>query len=151
LSGFLQMEQSPNTLTVRPDSSVTIAYRQKVMRLEAEMRKMKQIEIPIVHYFSNGMYIREMHVPAGVTLTGKIHRTEHLCVLSKGEVSVANEHGIKTYKAPYTIASPSGVKRAVYAHEDAVWANLHRTDETDLDKLEAMLIAPTFEDLTWPG
>ena len=121
------------------------------MRLEAEMRKLPQIEIPIVHYFSKGMYIREMHVPAGVTLTGKIHRTEHLCVLSKGEVSVANEHGVKTYRAPYTIASPSGVKRAVYAHEDAVWANLHRTDETDLDKLEAMLIAPTFEDLTWPG
>ena len=145
------MEQSPNTLTVRPDSAVTTAYRQKVMRMEAEMRKMKQIDIPIVHYFSNGMYIREMHVPAGVTLTGKIHRTEHLCVLSKGEVSVANEHGVKRYRAPYTISSPSGVKRAVYAHEDAVWANLHRTDETDLNKLEAMLIAPTFEDLTCPG
>jgi hypothetical protein len=138
-------------LIPKVDGQLTTVYRQKVMRLEAEMRKLPQIEIPIVHYFSNGMYIREMHVPAGVTLTGKIHRTEHLCVLSKGEVSVANEHGIKTYKAPYTIASPSGVKRAVYAHEDAVWANLHRTDETDLDKLEAMLIAPTFEDLTWPG
>jgi hypothetical protein len=128
-------------------SALAIAYRSKVLALEAAMRQMPQVDIEIKHYFGAGMYIREMHVPAGVTLTGKIHRTEHVCVLSRGEVSVASPEGTRRIKAPAMVHSMPGAKRAIHAHADAVWANLHRTNVTDLDELEAQLIAPGFEHL----
>jgi len=135
------------TIAIRTGGAVVRAMRAKVLALEAEMRKLPQTHVPITHIFCRGLYIRQMNVPAGVTLTGKIHRTEHLCVLARGEVSVADGRSVRRLKAPYIVHSLPGAKRAIHAHTDAVWANLHRTNETDLAKLEADLIAPSFEDL----
>ncbi len=135
------------TALVTRSSDVQRHTRAKVMALEAALRTLPQVELKIVHYFCKGLYIREMHAPADVTLTGKIHRTEHLCVLSQGDVSVSTGVGVRRLRAPYILQSPPGEKRAIYVHQDAIWANLHRTDETDLEKIELELIAPTFEDL----
>jgi hypothetical protein len=46
-----------------------------------------------------------------------------------------------------TFISAPGTKRVVYAVEDTVWTTVHVSNETDLDKLETQLIAPTFEAL----
>lgn len=128
-------------------TAVLIAARLKVLALEDEMRKMPQVDIPIKHYFGSGIYMREMEVPAGVTLTGKIHRTDHICVLAKGRVTVYVDGIPKEYSAPCIIPSRRGAKRAIYVHEDAKWTNIHRTDEKNLAKIEEILLAPTFEDL----
>lgn len=135
------------TLVLHAGNAVTKAIRFKVLALEAVMREMPQAHVPIRHGFAKGLYIRIADIPKGVTLTGKIHRTEHVCVLSKGEVSVATQSGVRRLKAPCMVLSPPGEKRAIYAHEPSVWANLHRTNETDLERIEAQLIAPSFEDL----
>ena len=78
--------------------------REKVMYLESEMKKMPQIEIAIKHYFSEGVYAREMFVPKGVMLTGKIHKYEQLNILSKGEVSVLVDNDVIRVKAPLYIS-----------------------------------------------
>ena len=44
------------------------------------------------------------------------------------------------------MSSLPGTKRAVYAHPDVVWTTIHLTNETDLDKIEAEVIAPTYQD-----
>lgn len=119
-----------------------LAMRGKVMALEAHLRRMTQVDIRLVHYFAPGLYIREMHVPAGVTITGRIHRTEHVCVLSKGTVSVTIDGNVKTLDAPYIVHAMPGSKRALHAHTDYVWANLHRTRETDMNKIEHELLVP---------
>ncbi len=127
--------------------AMTTVMRQKVMALEDAMRKMPQALVPIRHAFAKGLYIRIADIPEGVTLTGKIHRTEHLCLLVRGDVSLADGQKVRRLTGPYIVHSLPGVKRAIHAHTDAVWANLHRTNETDLAKIEAALIAPSFEDL----
>mgnify|MGYP001137426427 CR=1 FL=1 len=38
------------------------------------------------------------------------------------------------------VISPPGTKRAVYVLEDDVLITIHATDETDVDKLEEMLV-----------
>lgn len=38
--------------------------------------------------------------------------------------------------------SAPGTERAVYSHEDSLCVTVHRTDERDLDKIEADLIEP---------
>jgi hypothetical protein len=54
--------------------------------------------------------------------------------------------GDRELTGPLTMVSPPGTKRAVYAVTDAVWTTIHLTNETDLEKIEGEVIAPTFED-----
>lgn len=125
--------------------------RDKIEQLEQAMFQMPehQIEIEPKHYFAKGVYAREILIPKGTTLTGKIHRTEHLNIISKGDISVLTEHGMRRIQAPYTMVSLPGTKRVGYAHEDTVWTTIHGTEEKDLDKLEEELIAPSHAALTF--
>jgi hypothetical protein len=121
--------------------------REKIDHLEAEMMKLPQLEIPPVHYFAKGLYAREIFIPAGTLLTGKIHKTEHLNIVSKGDISVVTESGIKRIVAPLTMVSQPGTKRVGYAHADTVWTTIHPniSNERDLDKLEEELIALSYD------
>lgn len=131
------------------DSTPAPDIRAKILELEATMLQMTDhlIDLPLRHIFTKGMYAREITIPAGVTLTGKIHRTDHINVLSKGDITVWTEEGMKRIQAPYTFVAKAGTKRVGYAHTEVVWTTFHATEETDLDKLEAELIAPSFEAL----
>lgn len=102
-------------------------------------------EFPVTHHFAPGLYAREIFIPAGHVIIGKIHRHSHVNTISKGSVIVATEFGTKELKAPMTFVSQPGTKRAVYAYEDTVWTTYHPTEEVDLEKIEAYVIAPTFE------
>ena len=101
----------------------------------------------IVHHFAPGVYAREMWLPKDCLITGKIHLTEHLNILSQGRVSVSNAGASIDMTAPYTFVSPVGTKRAIYAHEDSTWTTIHATDLTDPDEIEAEIIADSFEEL----
>ena len=117
--------------------------RSKVRQAEALMFKEPQVEIPVKHYFSQGVYAREITIPAGTVLTGKIHKYEQLNILSKGDISVLTEDGVKRVQAPFTVVSPPGTKRIAYAHEECVWTTIHGTEERDLEKIEVQFIAQT--------
>jgi RimJ/RimL family protein N-acetyltransferase len=117
----------------------------KILRLEAEMRKLPQMPVEPVHYFTHGIYAREITIPKGMLLTGKMHATAHMSTISKGDISVLTEEGVKRIHAPATIVSKPGIKRVGYAHEETVWTTYHGTHETDLDKLERELIIPVCE------
>ena len=115
--------------------------KSKIFAAEAYMREMPQVDIPIKNYFSQGVYAREITIPAGVILTGEIHKFRQLNILSKGCISVSTEEGIITIEAPYTIISPAGVKRIAYTHSECVWTTIHGTDETDIDIIRSKFIA----------
>ena len=131
------------------EGATPLELRSKIEQLEQVMFAMKEhhVNIEPVHYFAPGLYCREITIPKGTTLTGKIHRTIHINIISKGDISVMTDHGIQRIKAPCTIISKPGTKRVGYAHEDTVWTTIHATDETDLEKLEEQLIAPSHEAL----
>jgi len=126
------------------NKAVIASTRKKMAELEAIMFDMEQVDIEPVHHFSSGIYAREIKIPAGVTLTGKIHRTEHLNILAKGKITVVTDEGQKTIEAPYVMTCPPNTKRAGYAHTDCVWITIHGTDEKDIDKLEAELITTDY-------
>lgn len=123
-----------------------LSSRDRVNIIEDEMRKHEQVDCPVTHYFSQGIYAREIFIPKGTLLTGKIHKFAQLNIMSKGDLSVLTEDGVKRVQAPFTIVSPPGTKRIAYAHEDTVWTTIHGTDETDLAKLEDHYIAQNDQD-----
>ncbi len=116
----------------------------QIERLENLIRQGETIDLPPRHYFSDGIYAREITIPAGTVLTGKMHRTEHINVVSKGKITVWTEDGMKTISAPFTFISSPGTKRAGYAHEDTIWTTFHSNpgNEQDLLRLEEALIIP---------
>lgn len=114
-------------------------------------------ECIVKHYFTPQdekfgcyTYAREMTIPEDTVIIGKIHRHQHLNIISQGRVNVFTEHGPKEYKAPCTFVSEKGTKRAVWASKDTIWTTIHTVsygNEKDLDKIEAEVIAPSYEDL----
>ncbi len=126
-------------------SNLAIQHNLMVDALEAGIRAdLSPVDIPKVDYFSKGVYAREITIPAGTVLTGKIHKFQNLNIMSKGDMSVLMEDGtVKRVQAPFTIVSPPGTRRAAFAHSETVWTTIHGTDETDVDKIEAEFIAQT--------
>lgn len=95
-------------------------------------------------------YAREMSIPKDTVIIGKLHRHRHLNIISQGSVKVVTEHGEMHYEAPCTFISEMGTKRAVHAKEGTIWTTIHNVSygtEDDLDKIEAEVIAPSYEDL----
>lgn len=121
--------------------------RDRMLLLEEAIRRdLPPVELPVKHHFSKGVYARELFIPKGTVLTGEIHKYTNLNIMSMGELSVLTEEGIKRVKAPFTIVSPPGTKRAAYAHEDTIWTTIHGTDETDVDVIKGLFIAHSYEE-----
>ena len=127
--------------------------RKEILRIEAKMMAMteSQLDLPVVNHFYPGVYARELTIPKGTLLTGKIHRFEHLCVISKGDISVLSEDGFKRIKAPFTFVSKPGVKRLAYVHDETIWTTFHANpdEERNEDILIERHTAPTYEALGW--
>lgn len=105
---------------------------------------------PIHEEYGCGTYARQIFMPKGTLVVGKIHRHAHLNFIMKGKVSVATEFGPKVFEAPCVFVSEVGLKRAVFIEEDTIWVTVHQTKftgEENLDKMEAELIAPDYGDM----
>lgn len=97
------------------------------------------IEFDVKHSFAPGMYIREMFIPKGGVIVGKIHRTECVNICPMGDIDIVSEAGDMRVTAPFTAVSAPGTQKIGFAHEDTIWVNIFRTDETDIEKLEAQI------------
>lgn len=115
--------------------------------LENAIAELPQVIFPLKHYFAHGLYAREMTIPQGGVLTGAVHKTEHLVVISKGVIKVFDGNETVTLSAPCTFVSQPGVKRAGYALEETVFTTFHATEERDLDKLVEELCYSTADEL----
>jgi len=127
--------------------------REKILEFQNELAKQPGAwegdseNCPLKHSFAPGVYVREIFIPKGICLVGKIHKHEHPNFLMSGEVLVVTEHeGRQHLKAPLSMISKAGTKRVVYALEDTVWITVHVTGETDLEKIEDFVIAKSFEE-----
>jgi len=99
----------------------------------------EQAELPLKHSFAPGVYSREMEIPAGTLLIGKIHKHRHHNFLMKGEIIVITEsEGMKLLQAPLMIVSDSGTQRIGYAITDTIWTTIHENSDNteDLDIIE---------------
>ncbi len=104
---------------------------------------------PLEHSFSDGIYVRQITIPKGMLIVGKIHKHEHPNFLLKGEVVVVTEEGgEENLSAPCSMISKAGTKRALYAKTELVWTTIHHnpTNTQDLEELEKIVIADSFED-----
>jgi hypothetical protein len=103
---------------------------------------------PLKHTFSNGIYARELTIPEGGLIVGKIHKTQHHNFLLKGEIIVLTEEGkVNLLQAPCTIVSEPGTQRVGYALTETVWTAVHLNESNtqDIELLEKENVVDNFE------
>ena len=111
--------------------------------LEVALSHMPRVELPVIHRFTKGMYIREIQIPAGTMLTSMTHKTEHPFVISEGAIKVTSDNeGSIIYEAPHTGVTQPNTRRALHALTDVVWTTFHITDETDVEKIAEQILEP---------
>lgn len=118
----------------------------EILRIEQEILKMPQVELPIKHYQIDGVYARSMFIPAGTILTGKIHNFESIAILAKGRIRITN--GTESYiiSEGHIMVDKPGVKRLGYAETDVIFITVHRTDNIEIEAIEKELVSATFEE-----
>ena len=103
---------------------------------------------PVTHAFADGLYIRTYTGIKGTLAVSKLHKTNHPFFVMKGDVSVydgGNE--VERIKAPYHGITKAGTQRILYFHEETIWITVHATEETDLEKIEDVVIAKSYAEL----
>jgi hypothetical protein len=99
------------------------------------------------HNFLRGVYVRTLRLKRGDVLTGKIHKFDCINIIAKGKIAVSDCNGEKAvYEAGDVFNSPAGTKRAGFAFEDTVFINVFSCNETDIDKIEAVLGCDSIDD-----
>ena len=136
-------------IEVMRERALQLGRREAILRLQdaiiSEGRDVGPASCPVKHHFAPGSYGREMTLPAGLVVVGKIHKHAHINVISKGRVQVFTEQeGVLELAAPYTFVSSPGTKRVVHVLEETVWTTVHVTDKTDLAEIEREVIATDF-------
>ena len=97
------------------------------------------VDCPLVHRFTNGMYIRQIFMPKGSLVTSKIHNTEHPFTVSLGAAAVSIDgNDWEHIVSPYTGITQPGTRRILYILEDCIWTTYHPVErmKSEFNNLE---------------
>ena len=78
-----------------------VATQDKIYEIQDLIKEMPQADVITRHHFSDGMYAREMVMPAGCIVVGALHKTKHLFSVVSGECEVSSVHEREKITAPY--------------------------------------------------
>jgi hypothetical protein len=133
---------------LKPEAAMEIlTHATSVKDMIDRLAPYPQIDPPVTHIFTPGLYTRQIFMPAGSLIISKIHKHRHPYVISKGRCSVFTyADGWVTLEAPHTGITEPGTQRVLLIHEDTIWTTFHVTDETDLERIEEHVIAKSMEE-----
>lgn len=89
------------------------------------LRTLPQVDLPVVNRFADGVYMRELVMPAGVFVVGKEHRTEHLNVMLTGRATLLIDGKRVEAVAPFVCKSKPATMKVAFVHEEVRWLTVH--------------------------
>ena len=96
-----------------------------IYRIEQYLLTLPQVEMPVDHQFAHGIYARSITIPAGVMLTGAVHKDECFFIVRTGRILLTTDDEPIEAKAGFMVASKAGSKRLGYALEDTTVTTFH--------------------------
>ena len=97
--------------------------------------------LSVSHHFSDGLYAKQIPIPKDTFVMQHKHEYSHLSILAKGRVLVKTDDDVEEIVAPACLNIAAGKYHSIMALEDSVWFCIHATEETDLDKIDDVLVA----------
>lgn len=139
---------SPLDIEVLESGAIVESNALEIDYYARELAKLAQTDAPVTHRFAPGVYLREISMQADSIVIGRVHKTRHFNVLLSGACLIAHADGsVQELRAPMTFVSEAGVQKVLYILEDMQWQTIHPTEETDLTKLDEMLVEPVPQDI----
>jgi hypothetical protein len=113
-------------------------------KIEYELSTLPVAEIPLTHIFTDGLYIRKAHAPAGSMFTTVHHNTEHPFILVSGTTEVISNEEAHSITGPFMGITKKGTRRLVYAVTDATYLTIHANPDnlTDPDEIIRRITIP---------
>ena len=135
-----------SVLSADPKSLEELPPRDRAFALEASIRAnigttLEPRKLPLRHFLANGVYVREISMPAGTVVVGWIHKHDHVAAMLTGDISIYDETGLQRMKGPTTFISKAGIKRAIYVHEDTIFTTVHGVGHCDPEQIERFKLA----------
>ena len=112
----------------------------KISELFQQKQGTFEVDLGVVHHFSDGLYSKEMLIPKGFAAGTHAHEYSHFSILAKGRVILKTDDWEKEFVAPACIEIKAGINHMIFALEDATWYCIHATNETDVNKIDEVLI-----------
>ena len=111
---------------------MTLAKRSMnaIAALEEFSREQPQVEIQTIERMIGAMYVREIIIPKGATITGRVYKRTYVDIMLSGDITVTDSNGTYRLEGFNCLEGTSGRKRAGYAHEETRWLTVH--DSVDL-------------------
>jgi hypothetical protein len=133
-----------SVLSTTPQALEALPPRERAFALENAIRAnigtgLEERTLPLRHWIANGVYVREIFMPAGTVVVGWIHKHEHVAIMQQGDISIYDETGLQRMKGPCTFISRTGVKRALYIHTDTLFTTIHSISHlpaADIERLK---------------
>ena len=91
-------------------------------------------ELPVAETVMDGIYVRELFMPAGFVVTGMIHKKPCINIMVTGSLEVLTETGEwAKLVAPVRFIGKAGTKKGVIVHEDSHFINIFNVTSTDVE------------------
>jgi quercetin dioxygenase-like cupin family protein len=120
--------------------------RKKIDQLQDTLAVLPQLDLPVTNTFAGGVYARELFIPKGTFIIGKVHLTDHFNICLKGDLTFLSVDGPKRIVGPTMFVAPAGTKKVAYANEDSIWTNMMPALSEDPEKIVDALTVIKFSD-----
>jgi hypothetical protein len=114
-------------------------HRARFDLMERALQRVPQVDnqhLSLREYVSGGMYCREITIPKGVLLTGRVYKFDHLEIMVRGKIDILSADGeLVSYEGFNVIPALSGKRQAGYAHEETVWLTVNRVPNIDVSQM----------------
>ncbi len=88
----------------------------------------------VAHFFSDGVYAKQMFLEKGYIALSHKHNYDHLSILATGNVHIVC-NGVKTvFTAPSCIEIKAGIEHEIIANEDSIFYCIHRIYDDTLNE-----------------
>lgn len=104
-----------------------------ILALEDKIRELEPVNMEANSLFSGNIYAREIHIPAGTVMTGRVYLVDHIDVMVCGDMTVTSDEGTKRITGFNVFPSKAGKKRAGFAHENTRWITFCACEEATED------------------
>ena len=115
---------------VKNYGNLTVIESRKVFdQLEGGLLEFEQIPddtYQLKEYYSGGMYCREITIPEGAFITGRIYKFDHIEIMLSGEIEILSADGGKTYYEGHNvIEAKAGKRQGGLAHKETKWLTIN--------------------------
>lgn len=138
------------TLSLIPKTGTSVAEnRRHFDEMEQILLQYPQIDadgFQLVERVSGGLYLREITIPRGCLLTGRVYKFDHMEMMVRGDITIysATEGKRTRYTDHTVIEAQAGKRQAGFAHEETVWVTVNKVPDIAIEKMQAYTTTRTF-------